>query len=680
MTRRESRRWPVLFVSLLLLAGLAVAVTRANDDEPAAPAASGVASGPQYAEGEVLVKFRAGTTPGAAAVLAAALAVEEVREFGLLSAARRRPYLLLRSPGRSTGELLAALQASPEVEAVSPNYRRRLLRLPNDPKYSKQWSLSRIRAPEAWDRGVGSGSVVLAVIDTGVAYNHGDLAANMWRNPGETPGNGIDDDSNGFIDDVWGYDFAADRFGANDSDPMDIDTHGTHVAGVMAAVGNNGQGVCGINWSARIMALKGFRPDMHIYDSDCIEAIEYAVMMKRDHGVNVVAINASFGGGGEDELQMDAIAEAGDNGIAFVCAAGNEGADNDATPFYPAGYDLASIIAVAASDEDDQLATFSNYGANSVDIAAPGVGILSTVPAGKGLEAWLRSGSDTFDANPMEFSGRTASAGLNRMIYDCGRGSSAGAFPAGVSGNFALIERGDTNFAQKTTLAQNAGAVGVAIYNNVPGDFSGTLGSAGNWVPVVSLSQADGLQLKARGVHAVNLTSRLADYGLADGTSMASPHVCGALGLLAAQFPGDDLSKRITRLYSGADRASGLENKCKTGARLNLARALSQSLLLVMTVSRRQASAWVIDKDYAEVYFTVEKEPGSAISGETYVVYRKNTGGSYQSVKEIAASEVQNGAYTYYDKYLERGTGYMYVIQVRSAQGETLALSNEQAI
>ncbi len=133
----------------------------------------------------------------------------------------------------------------------------------------------------------------------------------MWRNPGEIPGNGIDDDDNGFLDDVWGYDFAADRFGDNDSDPMDIDSHGTHVAGIMAAVGDNATGVCGVSWNARIMALKGFRPDLHIYDSDCIEAIDYAVMMKRDRGVNVVAINASFGGGGENPLQKDAIAEAG---------------------------------------------------------------------------------------------------------------------------------------------------------------------------------------------------------------------------------------------------------------------------------------------------------------------------------------------------------------------------------
>ncbi len=151
------------------------------------------------------------------------------------------------------------------------------------PSIAKLWGMSKIDAPQAWERTVGSPGVVLAVLDTGVDYRHEDLAANMWRNPGEIPGNGIDDDGNGFVDDVYGYDFAADRSGNNDSDPMDIDSHGTHVAGTMAAVGNNGIGVCGVAWNVRIMALKGFRPDLHIYDSDSIEAIEYAVLMKRDY-------------------------------------------------------------------------------------------------------------------------------------------------------------------------------------------------------------------------------------------------------------------------------------------------------------------------------------------------------------------------------------------------------------
>ena len=361
-------------------------------------------------------------------------------------------------------------------------------------------------------------------------------------------------------------------------------------------------------------------------------------------------------------------------------AADNEGTDNDATPFYPAGYDLPSIVSVAATDAGDQLASFSNFGANAVDLAAPGVGILSTVPAGKGQEAWLRSGADVFDANPLEHSSLTPGAGLNRAVYDCGRGLDGGDFPPAVSGNIALIERGDTTFREKTLNAQAAGAVGVAIYNNEPGNFTGTLGNAGSWVPVVSLAREDGLTVRSRGVHAVNLTNRPASYGLMDGTSMAAPHVSGALGLLAARFPGDDMAKLISRLYSGCDRIAALNGKMKTGARLNLVRALTQTLVLTMTVSRRQATAWVLAKDYAEVYCMVEKDPGSSISGETYTVYRKTLSGTYESVKEIAASEIQNGAFTYYDKYLDRNLGYVYVIQARNAQGEVIAMSNEQSI
>lgn len=670
------RRWPAWLVSLVLLLGAAIlpaAGARAAD----APQVAGDAGGAEFAEGEVLVRLRPGTSPGAADMLAVELGAENGRPFRLLSEARQRPCLVLRSPRRRTAELLAALRDRPEVEAASPNYRRRLLRLPNDPAYPKQWGLAKIGAPGAWERSVGSSDVVLAVIDTGADYRHGDLAANLWRNPGETEGNGVDDDGNGFRDDVYGFDFAADSSGGNDGDPMDIEGHGTHVAGIMAAVGDNGAGVCGVNWRARIMVLKGFRPDLHIYDSDCIEAIEYAVMMKRDYGVNVVAINASFGGGGGDPLQQDAIALAGEQGIAFVCAAGNDGTDNDATPFYPAGYDLPGIVSVAASDGDDALASFSNYGLNSVDIAAPGQAIFSTVPRGTGLETWLKSGSDVFDVSPLEYSGRTGSAGLSRKVYDCGLGQNAGDFPAGVSGNIALIERGNTTFQQKALNAQSAGAVGVVIYNSLAGGFDGTLGSAGSWVPVVSISREDGLLLKSRGVHSVNLTVRPGDYGYLSGTSMAAPHVCGAIGLLAAQYPGDEMAKLIGRLYSGADRIAALDGKMVYGARLNLERSLSQTLVLTMTAARRQAQSWMVVKDYAEVRFSVEREPGSAISGESYTVYRKIPGNGFQAVEEIAAAELQDDAFTYRDKYLESGTSYTYVIEARSAQGEVLALSNE---
>ncbi len=633
-----------------------------------------------YREGEVLVKFKKRLSVTEASVLASALAANVIKEFSILSQKRQSAYFLIASGQRSTEQLLGDWRSLPEVEAASPNYRRRLQRLPNDPKLSYLWGMSKISAPDGWEKNTGSSGVVLAVMDTGVDYHHEDLAANMWINSGEIAANGIDDDGNGFIDDIHGYDFAADNDGNPDSDPMDIDSHGTHVAGTMAATGDNGIGVCGINWNVKVMALKCFRPDMYIYDSDSIEALEYAMLMKQDFGVNLVAINASFGGSGSNQLVKDAIAEAGDLGIALVCAAGNNGTDNDASPFYPAGYDLPNVIAVAATDAGDQLASFSNYGVNSVDIAAPGEGILSTVPAGLGLEASLTSGADYYTVIPLEFSGYTPPGGLTRLLVDCGKGLDGSYFPAVVSGNIALIERGDNTFKEKTINAQNAGAVAAVIFNNESGNFSGTLGEAGYWIPVIALAQEDGLLEKSQGIHSVTVIVTLSNYDFMDGTSMASPHVCGAMGLLAAQYPADTLTKLIARIYAGADHLDALSGKVKTSARLNLDRSLSQNLLLTLAVFRQQANLWVMKKDFAQVYFSADYDPGSGVIAATYGIYRSRAGAAFQMVKEVAASELQNHAYTYYDKYLESGTIYSYQIRACNAQGEVIATSNEQSI
>ena len=215
----------------------------------------------------------------------------------------------------------------------------------------------------------------MAVIDTGVDYTHPDLASNIWTNPGEIAGNGIDDDHNGFVDDVHGYDFVN-----NDGNPMDDNRHGTHVAGTIAAAGNNGLGVTGVNWSSSIMALKFLSSGGSGSTSDAIRAVNYATMMKTTYGVNVRLTSNSWGGGGYDQSLYNAIQSGGNAGILFVAAAGNSGTNNDASPFYPASYNLDSIIAVAATDDCDQLADFSCYGATSVDLAAPGVDIYSTVP------------------------------------------------------------------------------------------------------------------------------------------------------------------------------------------------------------------------------------------------------------------------------------------------------------
>ncbi len=255
-----------------------------------------------------------------------------------------------------------------------------VLDAPDDPKFVEQWGLHNtgqsggvpdadIDAVEAWNAGTGSRDVVVAVIDTGVQYLHDDLAANIWTNPGEVVNNGIDDDGNGYIDDVHGYDFYND-----DADPMDDQSHGTHCAGILGAVGNNGIGGSGVCWNVSIMPLKFIDNTGSGFDSDAIDAIMYTA----NHGATITS--NSWGGSDSNPAAEDAIAYAADRGGIFVAAAGNDSEDAELSPIYPAAYTDPSIISVAATDHNDTLASFSNYGSTSVDLAAPGQDILSTVP------------------------------------------------------------------------------------------------------------------------------------------------------------------------------------------------------------------------------------------------------------------------------------------------------------
>jgi subtilisin family serine protease len=328
--------------------------------------------------GRIIVRYRASTTAQAARAAAAAAGdrvVGRVRTFGLGHAGA---VLVVASRTLSTGQLVRRYSADPDVAYAEPDS---ILTIdsttPGDPYFGDLWGMSTIGAPTAWDTATGSPGVVVASIDTGVDYTHPDLAANMWHNPGEIPGNGLDDDGNGYADDVYGIDAAFDT-----ADPWDPNGHGTHTAGTMAAVGNNGVGVTGVCWSAQIMALEYLDSDGSGYTSDALDCFYYMIAEKLYHGVDVVAANCSWGGGSYNQSLHDAIAAAGEAGIVVVCSAGNDGDDNDWSPAYPASYDCANIIAVAATDSSDGLADFSNYGASSVDLAAPGVGILSTVPDG----------------------------------------------------------------------------------------------------------------------------------------------------------------------------------------------------------------------------------------------------------------------------------------------------------
>ena len=265
------------------------------------------------------------------------------------------------------------------VESVEPNYVVRAARLPNDGSFGQQWGLRNlghfggkigadVGATSAWDITTG-GSVGVAVVDTGVSFKHPDLATNAWANPGD-PLNGKDDDGDGFADDVNGADFLNE-----DSNPEDDGGHGTHVAGIIGAQGNNSVGISGVAWDAQIMGLKFLDGNGEGNTADAANAIDFAV----DHGVRV--INASWGGPAFSQALYSAIRRANEHGVLFVAAAGNDGVNADSSPDYPAAFDLPNVISVAATDRSDRLVEFSNYGAKSVDLAAPGDDVYSTVPS-----------------------------------------------------------------------------------------------------------------------------------------------------------------------------------------------------------------------------------------------------------------------------------------------------------
>lgn len=291
------------------------------------------------------------------------------------------------------------LLASGTVRSLEPNWIVRSSALPSDPQLSQLWGLQNtgqtggspdadIDAPEAWGLTTGSDQIVVGVIDTGIDATHPDLAPNIWHNPRETV-NGVDDDGNGYVDDVSGVNFIR-----ADLPPNDDNGHGTHVAGTIGAVGNNALGVVGVNWKVRILPLKFLDASGSGTTDSAIRAIEYAVLMRRA-GVPLRVLSNSWGGGGYSQALDDAIQAAERENILFVAAAGNASTDNDSVPSYPANYIHTNTVSVAAIDSDGNLAPFSNFGLTTVDLAAPGVNILSTAPGGT-----YRSLSGTSMATP----------------------------------------------------------------------------------------------------------------------------------------------------------------------------------------------------------------------------------------------------------------------------------------
>jgi subtilisin family serine protease len=380
---------PRLLINSFLLFAFAVSplLVAATTNAASPQAQNALANNPalEYAPDSVLVKFNPAASRVQKLNAHAQINAEKIRGYGLVKGLEHMQL----GKGQGVERAIEILQQLPFVEYAEPDY---VLRADtNDTFYGLQWRLKNtgqairgtpgihdadIDAPEAWSLTTGDPAFIVAVIDTGVEYTHEDLANNIWVNPGEIPDDKIDNDGNGFNDDVHGWDFYR-----NDNDPMDLrDGHGTHVSGTICAEANNGIGVSGVAWHCNIMALRFIGP-FGGYTSDAIAALNYAV----DKGVKVS--NNSWGGGGYSQALYDAIQNAGNSGHLFVTAAGNGGQDSvgdntDIAPHYPSSYDLGNIIAVAATDNQDRLAGFSNYGLLSVDLGAPGVDIASTMLSG----------------------------------------------------------------------------------------------------------------------------------------------------------------------------------------------------------------------------------------------------------------------------------------------------------
>ncbi|HEX6790377.1 MAG TPA: S8 family serine peptidase, partial [Candidatus Krumholzibacteria bacterium] len=328
----------------------------------------------RFVPGELIVKLSPSASTTDALALRASLGATVTRRYNSIDAE------LWHISGIGVEDAVKRFQGDRRVVYVEPNFIVRAHALiPNDTRFSDLWGMNNtgqqggtpdadIDAPEAWSVSTG-GPILVGVIDTGVDMNHPDLIGHIYSNPGEIAGNGVDDDHNGFIDDVHGWDFAN-----GDNNPTDDNGHGTHVSGTIGATGNNATGVAGVCWSATIVPLKFLDASGFGSTDAAIQAVQYATLM----GVRLT--NNSWGGAPYSAALRDAIQEAADHGILFVASSGNDGMNSDVFPTYPAGYNVDNIIAVGSTDRHDLLSSFSNFGVTSVDLCAPGSEILSTLP------------------------------------------------------------------------------------------------------------------------------------------------------------------------------------------------------------------------------------------------------------------------------------------------------------
>ena len=580
----------------------------------------------KYAEGDLLVRFKPKVSRHSVDAIADANMSTVARRYGALTKVDSKEYALLKSKHRTTQQMIQALQKNPQVEAVSPNFYLRIdSDIPNDTHFDYLWGLHNtgqfggpsdidIDAPEAWDITTGSSSVIVGVIDTGIDYNHPDLIPNMWVNPGEVV-DGVDNDGNGYIDDIHGINAIVPN-----GDPMDDHSHGTHCAGIIGAAGNNDLGVAGVNWNVRLIGAKFLDETGYGTDADAIECIDYLTDLKITNGQNIVAVNASFGGGDYDPVMESAISSMGTAGIIFCAAAGNDWMNNDETPHYPSSYTCSNIIAVTAVDWMGW--QNFNYGETSVDLGAPGVDILSTISAvyfpqagdifyddmESGSGNWITGGTndswgitteqeifeeplypppspphfwsdspgvpylpDT-DSWLMIVSDIDLSSYVGQNLY-LGFGSAMYLEPgAPVDHGYVEVSGdGGSTWQSLMDFAQYGYYWYIPWYFLIP-DSVKTADFRFRFHLVTDFSiEYDGWLIDDVGIG----TADYYGYGFKSGTSMAAPHVTGAMALMAAQYPSETVLGRINRILDNVTPLDSLIDTCATEGMLNVYAALT---------------------------------------------------------------------------------------------------------
>lgn len=587
-------------VAATLLNPAAASATQAQKARPAPSAPSSLStSDRERVPGEVVVRYTASADRSDRVELRNDVDAQSIEPMALARAE------VVEVANGTVDEAIAELAGSPEVLFAEPNYYYRAASLPNDPRFDQDWGLHNtgqtisgssgtvdadIDAPEAWDATTGSHGVLVAIADTGVAYDHPDLAANIWTNPGETTANATDDDRNGFVDDTRGWDFIDD-----DNTPRDLVGHGTHVAGTVGAVGNNGYGTSGVNWNVSLMPLRVLDSEGSGTTSDVANAIAYAAAKGAD------VVNLSLGGPDFSLSVSSAISNAPN--VLIVAAAGNEGANIDVTPSYPCNYPLANVVCVGATDMQDQLAGYSNYGAANVDLAAPGSRILSTVPAFRTalretFEAdisttWIAGGTGTPWSRGQDAFGFFATDSAIGNYLPNTDSWLRTATPSDLAGQ----QNCRVSYAFQLDTESNADAFLVEASSDgttwtEAGGWTGSTG--GDWLTGAhDLTDYDGgsvylrLRLTSNGlierggvsvddlqIRCLTTSFSGTEFSYYSGTSMATPHVAGAAALVLSGSPTATTSEVRDALLRGVDVLTGLTGKAATSGRLNVAKAL----------------------------------------------------------------------------------------------------------